>query len=678
MIQVYSPTNTEYEKNGDMTLFPKEALVQVVLNGSWGATLYHPIDKENRWKYLEEEAVVKMPSFNGDQLFRIRKAVKKDSGIACTMEPIFYDSIGDCFLEDIRPTQKNGQEALDIMLAPNAKYSAESDITKTSTAYYEYKNFMEALNGDIDQSFINRWGGEILFDNYTVKVNEKVGGDYGVEVLYGKNIKKDGFTEEVDTRDVITRIYPVAFNGRKLSAGFVDSENIDKYPTVRAKVIKFETVKMEEDIIEGTEEEGVTVCSTQEELDEALLAKCQEQFEAGIDKPKVTISADMVLLQNTTQYEDYKVLEEVSLGDTIHCRHSKLGIVTDARVIELEYDSIRKKVTSVVLGDYKYDYFDDISSSADKIDKVVRPNGTVMAEKVLGILNAMNTQLKYQKDVAQKQDVRAVLFEDLDPDSNTYGAMCLGTQGFQISNKRTEDDKDWDWTTAATANGILADSILTGLLTDKTGKNYWNLDTGELRLEGKNLVIKTDNLNLDENGNLSISGKYEVEYTRTYDQNSFTEEDATRAKNIIIDPEYYGATQEEIDRYDLDGSGLRLNDVVIMRQLIAGNYDWVKYKYKITIDPSAHTSVLKASLTRQRSEGGVEGEEKKLGEVRIGGAGIYATEMATDTMDAKSYKTTVQDITYTGITDTFTLSDGTLVRVVNGIVVEMNDPESEE
>lgn len=68
-----------------------------------------------------------------------------------------------------------------------------------------------------------------------------------------------------------------------------------------------------------------------------------EQFEAGLDKPKVTIEADMVLLQNTELYKDYKVLEEVGFGDTIHCRHSRLGITTDARVIELEYDCLRKR-----------------------------------------------------------------------------------------------------------------------------------------------------------------------------------------------------------------------------------------------------------------------------------------------------------------------------------------------
>ena len=172
MIQIYKPDNTDYEHNGDITLLPSVATTHAILNGAWTAELTHPIDSEGRWKHITEESVVKMPSFNGNQLYRIKEVSKQDSGVTATMEPIFYDAMNDCFLEDVRPTGKNGQDALDIMLAPNSKYSGQSDITRASTAYYQYVNFMEALNGDIDQSFINRWGGEILLEADEVLLGE--------------------------------------------------------------------------------------------------------------------------------------------------------------------------------------------------------------------------------------------------------------------------------------------------------------------------------------------------------------------------------------------------------------------------------------------------------------------------------------------------------------------------
>lgn len=489
MIQIYSPDNRDYTKNGNMTLFPTEATPRAELNGSWSATLTHPIDKDGRWKYIVEDAVVKMPSFNGDQLFRIISKKKADSGITAQMEPIFYDAISDCWLTDIRPTGKNGQEALDLMLAPNAKYSAKSDITKASTAYYQYVNFFEALNGDIDQSFIKRWGGEILYDNFTVIVNERVGGDYGVELRYGKNIPENGLSEEIDLSGVVTRIYPKAYNGYTMTGnGYVDSPLINKYPITHIATITFDDVKMREDAQEDDEENGVIICDTQEELNAALREKCQEQYDAGLDKPTVTISADMILLQNTEQYKEYKILETVSLGDTIHCKHSKLGIVTDARIISLEYDSLRKKVTAVTLGDFAYNYFDNVTSSVDRIDQAIRPDGTVMADKVAGILNGIYTQLRLQSTASKKVDGIAFRIEDLDPESKFYGCMIFGTQGLQISNKRTADDKDWDWTTAFTAKGGYADALVLGILSDQLGRNYWNLETGEFRLSSEAFI----------------------------------------------------------------------------------------------------------------------------------------------------------------------------------------------
>lgn len=481
MIQIYSVNNTNYDKNGD-TLLPSSASVHVILNGAWEAELVHPIDPEGRWKSITEESVIKMPSFNGDQLFRIKAVEKQDSGVTATMEPIFYDSMNDCFLEDIRPNGDNGQAALTKMLSPNNKYSASSNITKTATAYYQYVNFLEALNGDLDQSFIKRWGGEILFDNYTVIVNNHVGGDYGAELRYGKNIPKNGMSFDVDNRDIVTRIYPKAYEGRMMSDnGHVESPLINNYPTVKAATMTFENVKLSSDL-QGDPEDTDIVCDTQAELDQALEEICEAQFSAGLDKPKVTISVDMVLLQNTEQYKDVKNLEEVSLGDTVRIYNRHLDIMSEARIIELEYDAIRKKVSSVVIGDYKYNYFNDVSSATEIIKNVVNPDGTLMAERVQGILNGVYTQLRLQSTAAQKVDGVAFKVEELDDESPLYGCMIWGTQGIQISTTRTADGKDWDWTTAITAKGIVANAIVTGLLSDKTGNNYWDLDTGEFRL----------------------------------------------------------------------------------------------------------------------------------------------------------------------------------------------------
>ena len=500
MIQIYRQDNIDYRHNGDMTLLPEEAIIHVILNGEWTANIEHPIDLEGRWKYIEENAVVKMPSFNGIQLFRIRSKEKKDSGVSAELTPIFMDAKEDCFLVDVRPTNKSGQEALDVMTEKTPQYQAKSDIKKVSTAYYQTMNLIEAINGSDDNAFVSRWGGEILYDNYQVIINEKAGGDYGVQVMYGKNIVKDGFSEMVDMSEVATRIVPKSYNGYMIEGDtpWVDSPLIEKYPTIHYRTMKFEDVKMREDAQEDDEENGVTICETQKQLEEALKKKCREQFELDVDKPKVTIEADMELLQNTELYEDVKELEKVSLGDTVHCKHSKLGILSDARVIELEWDAVRNKLTSVTLGEFQYNFLDDVSSVMSRVDQAIRSDGTLIGQQVQGIINGVKAQLKAQSTIAKKQPVRAILFEDLDSESPTYGAMCLGTLGFEIASERTADGRDWKWTTFGTGQGFYADFIVAGtMLADR-------IKGGTLILGGKDNGDGTAKV-LDANGNVVLA-----------------------------------------------------------------------------------------------------------------------------------------------------------------------------
>ena len=489
MIQVYSPGNEDFTKNGDCTLFPASAGVNAVLGGAWTATLIHPLDSEGRWRYLVEEAVVKMPSFNGDQLFRIQKPQKSDSGVECTMVPIFYDA-RHVFLTDVRPTSLNGQDALNYICG-NSGFSGVSDILFQGTAYYEYKNLLEAICGDDENSFVNRWGGEPVFDNHTVTINTRAGSDYNVEIRYGKNIPQNGMYIETDMSAIATRIYPKAYNGYEMSNhGYVDSPLVNRYALIYPRTITYDTVKMREDTSEDDLlDPAITVCDTQAQLNTALRAKCNAEFDNGIDKPLITISCDMILLQNTEQYADIAELETVSLGDTVHCYNNHLDFTTSARVMELTYDSIKKRVDNVTLGAYRQSFLDILNKRVSSIDDLaaransaLNGDGTVMAERVRGFLNGAVTSLHAQYNVAEHQDYVAILFENLDTTSDLFGALAIGTQGWMISKRRNAAGTDWVWTTAATAEGIVADTIVTGAISDAAGNNYWDMETGEFRL----------------------------------------------------------------------------------------------------------------------------------------------------------------------------------------------------
>lgn len=492
MIQIYDPGNTKFDFNGDVTLDPYSCECTMILNDAWSLELEVPIDEDGKFKHIVKEAVVSAPTPISDrQLFRIYDTEKTDDSITAIALPVFCDSKDDHTLLDVRPTGKNGQQALDILCA-GSNYSGQSDITKAATAYYVRKNLMEAINGDIDQSFINRWGGEILYDNYKIIINQRVGGDYGARAEFGYNL--EGIKEHVDMSNVITRIIPVAYNGYTLEgqAPWVDSPNIKKYQKIYTRTIEFSDIKLKED----STDEDENACETLEELRKKLIEECQKQYAAGIDLPEITYEVDMISLEGTEEYKDYKDLEKIGLGDDVKCSHRVLDIEITARATELTYDCINRRNKKVKLGKFAKTAFDSQFETEHKVDSITNPDGTIMAEKVQGILNGIYTQLKLQSTVAQKVKGRAFTVEDLDPDSDLFGCMTWGTQGLQLATRRTADGKDWDWTTAVTARGILADAIIAGILTDKTGKNYWNLDTGEFRLSGE--AFKVDDQTVED------------------------------------------------------------------------------------------------------------------------------------------------------------------------------------
>lgn len=485
-IMLYKVGNNNFDMNGDHTLHPVSCEATFNLNDVWQLDIDIPIGNED----FKAGAVISVDTPYGKrQLYRIQDTDRDMDDATATAYPIFLDSRNDCFLWDVRPTNKIGQDALDIMLA-GSKYTGQSDITTASTAYYVQKNFIEALNGDDENAFLKRWGGEVAYQNFKIIVNNRLGADNGLRVEFGFNLT--GLQEQVDMSNVVTRIIPKAFNGYILPDNeTVDSPLINNYPVVYTRVIEYQDVKLAEDATEEDEDNGTIICATMEELYAALRAKANAEFDAGIDLPNITYDVDMVDLSRTDLYKDYAGLLNVQLGDTVHVKNRRMGIETTARVITLVYDCITQKVTSLTLGDYEANYFNDVSSTVSTVNglneavgNIYDPNsGTVIAGKISGVINLLQTTLKAQKNIAQKQDVRAILFEDLDPDSPTYGALCIGTQGIQIAKERNETDTDWVWGTAIDFEAINADYIITGVLTDATGRFSLNLNTGELYIQ---------------------------------------------------------------------------------------------------------------------------------------------------------------------------------------------------
>lgn len=404
MIQIYSPSNTDYTKNGDMVLFPESCEVHAKLNGEWYLDITHPLDEEGRWKEIVEEAVISAPTFMGEnQLFRIDDVEKTDTEVKAKAYPIFFDSADELFVYSKTLAFVNGQTALNQLMS-GSKYSGESNISRTSSAEFINRNLMDCLNGDSDPAFIRYWGGDVLYDNYKVIINERAGSNKGVQIRYRKNM--ESIRSKVDMSNVVTRLVPIAYNGRRITGNYVDSPNVGKYAKVYTRLVEFPNVKLSADIEEGTEpEEGVTVCATQSALNTTLTNLCNELFAEGIDKPAVTLDVDMVDLSQTEEYKEFKDLEKVSLGDTVEVYHKDLDIDTEERCIELTWDCITNSAKKVVLGDYEYDYF--IDGNRELLNK--------MREQAQAAVDAWKEKFQEIKDKFTEQDDKFTgIEEDID------------------------------------------------------------------------------------------------------------------------------------------------------------------------------------------------------------------------------------------------------------------------
>ena len=68
MIEIYLKTNTNYDKNGDITLDPTSCIYK---DSESLVTLEHFIDDEGRWKYINFENVIAAEENGKKKIYRI-------------------------------------------------------------------------------------------------------------------------------------------------------------------------------------------------------------------------------------------------------------------------------------------------------------------------------------------------------------------------------------------------------------------------------------------------------------------------------------------------------------------------------------------------------------------------------------------------------------------------------
>lgn len=365
LIRLYEQDTTDFSNNGLKILNPTSAkITRNLIEYTYQLELTHLLDEKGMM--LTEERIL---GYNG-QYFRIssiRRSLKEVSIIA---KHIFFD-LNKNFIEDINIKNKTGSMALSHILGGTSyphSFSATSDIDTVASSRLVRKNVVSALIGDTDNSFINRWGGELDIDGFTFKLNEQIGKDDGYTIQYGKNLT--GLDLQLNMLEVVTRIRPVGFDGIEIDGLYVDSPYIDNYALPIIKEIKYENVKWKgSPNYEEREDDDSYIYDNLAEAQAKLIELATNEFVVNeIDLPKTTINIEFIELSKTEEYKHLKFLQNINIGDTVHIYHKPLDINLKSRCIEYVYDCILNKYETITLGSYTKNFFTKTQNTNTTLD----------------------------------------------------------------------------------------------------------------------------------------------------------------------------------------------------------------------------------------------------------------------------------------------------------------------
>ncbi|WP_312459483.1 phage tail spike protein [Proteiniclasticum sp.] len=375
MIRLYASNETDFTHNAYPLKNIISCEVQQIENGAYACTIDYTMDNN-----IQEEAVLKVPTPSGEQLFVITKITKTLKGFkAYAIDYISY-KLRKNFLTDVRPTNLSCENALKYVLNNleiPVPFTASSDVGGIGTAYYIRKNGLEALIG-AENSILNNYGGYLIRDGMNIHIAMEPR-DIGYEVRLGYNLL--GIEQDIDINDVVTRIYPTAVTANDtviaLPEKYVDSPLAGSYAQYHIKELR----------INLTDEEKALSTA---QIQSIMRQRAAQEFSNGVDLPKVHYKVDFIQLakdsrilsNNNTGLARYThdelsefthnelalSIHGVSIGDPsdviakmneLDISHMvsvyvpKLGIYVRARVIKYVYDGLGKKFKSIELGDYR-------------------------------------------------------------------------------------------------------------------------------------------------------------------------------------------------------------------------------------------------------------------------------------------------------------------------------------
>lgn len=461
-----------------------------ITSGNYTLDAEFLVDSGGLWNELVEESILKCQLDYGTEIFVIKKVKKQSRYITVAAVQMTIHACNTLWLEDVRPTNTNGQGALSHMLTnaigKKKEIVLQSNISVMNTAYYQRKRLQEALFS-ADNSFIERWGGEVLRRGYTLSINDRIGMDRKVVIRRGKNLT--GFEGTTDLDQLCTMAKGVGFDGIT-HEGYIMSPLADQYDQYYPREFKYDDVKVKtENDTEGYD--------TLEEAQAELIRRVNLEYTKNhVDELRAEYNLSFIPLSMTEEYK-HLASEVIYLGDTVKIQETLLGIDLKVRVISRKYDVMKQKPISMTLSNIpieeKRTTVSDSAIIKQLKDQIKQSNNSV-AEYVQSMINSgsTNSYVLYRQNEILAMDSKDI--------NSAINVVRLNKHGLAFSQTGYYGEYTYGFTIDGVLNAsLIRTGILTAILIQSVDESCSiNLETGQVNfnkgsIKGPGIDISLDN-----------------------------------------------------------------------------------------------------------------------------------------------------------------------------------------
>lgn len=559
MIKLFDKTDTLFSSNGDKVITPLKAKIHKEDNGSFY------LDLETSLDYVDDltaNRIIVANTPQGEQAFRITNVEQTRKKISAKCHHVFYDS-NNYLIADSYVVDKNCNDALDHLNSATdntSPFTTLSDVTRINSFRCVRKSLYEAIN-----TVLERWGGHLVRDNYTIAIKNEIGKDNGVVVRYAKNLKE--INCEYNWDNVVTKLMPVGKDGLLLEEKYVYSST--QYDIPYTKCVSFEQSGIEEDDYKDADG-NLNEVSYNNALMNDLRTQAQNYVNENC-KP----SANYKLKANLEKITD--------VGDTIVVKDERLGLDITTNVISYDYDCILERYTELEFGNFKQKLSNLVDSITSSTQQAIQKNNEVikvtLSEEMKGATDKIWSAMSASHVI---YDGDKILVVDTLPKEDAKNVIMINSGGIAFSNTGINGAFKSAWTIDNVLNmeqinviNLTADLIKGGTL--KLGSNLNQFGTLEIYDEANNLIGVLDKNGLKLNG---IDGSYVVMNNEVgfagYDRNSnkiyWVSKDEFHMKKSVVEEEITLCNKMRFIPITLyDSEGKMTNDGIGLVSTMGGN-----------------------------------------------------------------------------------------------------------